>query len=93
MPTKSVRVYVEHPKSHLSHIAMNMGAVEAICKCSGNQYTFPQKSDALDFIWRIRNMPTRYVEIDKSLVKSLAAYSYNKGFSKDITGLVSKVIG
>lgn len=85
-------VYVEHPRKHLLNLALEFGCEETNFKSSGNWYTFPDTDKAINFIWRIRNMPTRYVEIHKDMKPALVKFVKSKGFSSNIKGLVSKVL-
>ena len=85
-------IYVEHPKGRLLDLAYEFGAQDTEIKCSGNWYSFPKKTDALAFLWRIRNMTARYVEIPKDLEPDLVKLVVSKGYSPSIKGLVSKVL-
>lgn len=88
-------VYVEHPKrSMIEGLAFNdFNCDHTVTKCSGQWYMFQAETDAINFIWRLRNMTARYVEIDADLVPALKKFVVDKGFSDSIKGLVSEVLG
>ena len=82
-------VYVEHPRNHLQSIACDMpGWNESMNGPSGIYHNFATESDAVAFIWKIRNHTARYVEVNKSIVPSLEKFVASKGFN-NINGLVS----
>lgn len=86
-------VYVEHPRrAMIEGLAFEYGCDHAVTKCSGQWYMFPKVSQAIEFLWRIRNMTARYVEVDHTLESALRKHVVKQGYSGDLTGLVSKIL-
>lgn len=86
-------VYVEHAKrTMIEGLAFDYGCDHTVTKCSGQWYMFTTEDQAITFIWRLRNLVTRYVEIDAALEPALKAFVIKQGFSGDLTGLISKIL-